>query len=84
MSASWLLVSTNFHLDHWVKIDPVEHPIECGSVGAGTVSHCRAPPFFIIILISASLSSKVYNKALWQESLTERRNQSLSNNFLLT
>ena len=50
-----------------VKIDPVGQPVKCHSVGSGNVSHRRTLAFEIIILITASLSSKVYNRALWRQ-----------------
>ena len=33
------------NLDHWVKMKPVEQPIERKSVGSGNVSHGRTPDF---------------------------------------
>ena len=45
MSASWLEGIDIFHLGHWVRIDPVEQPIKCHSVGVGCVSHWRASAF---------------------------------------
>ena len=43
-------------------------------MGSGNVSHRRAPAFMII----ASLSSKLYNKVLWWESLTFGGTSSIS------
>ena len=49
-------------LDLGVQIDSIEQPIKSNSVSLGNMSHCRTPPF-MIILITASLSSNTYNKA---------------------
>ena len=45
-----------FDLDLGVQIDSVKQPIKSNSVGVGLLS-------FIIILITASLSSNIYNTA---------------------
>ena len=52
------------HLDHLVKVDPVKQPVKCHPVGAGNVSHLVELLPLIIILITASLSSKMNNKAV--------------------
>ena len=50
-------------LDFWVQIDSIEQSIKRNSVGPGNMSHCGTSSFFLIILITASLSSNTYNKA---------------------
>ena len=50
-----------FDLDFGVQINSIEQPIKSNSVGSGNVSHCGTP--FMIILITASMSSNTYNKA---------------------
>ena len=52
-----------FDLDFWVQIDSIEQPIKSNSVGSVIVGLLP----LIIILITASLSSKTYNKASWLE-----------------
>ena len=52
-----------FDLDFWVHIDSIEQPIKSNSVGPGNESHCRASSLHNH-LITASLSSNTYNKAL--------------------
>ena len=49
-----------FGLDFGVQSDPIKQPIQRNSVGSEHVSHCRTSAL-IIILITASLSSKIYN-----------------------
>ena len=34
-----------FHVDHWVKMDPVKQPIKCHFVGTGYMSHRQTPAF---------------------------------------
>ena len=51
-----------FDLDFGVQINSIEQPSKRNSVGPGNMSHCGASPF-LIILITASLSSNTYNKA---------------------
>ena len=51
-----------FDLDLGIQIDSIEQPIKSNSVGSGNMSHCRTS-CFMIILITASLSSNTYNKA---------------------
>ena len=49
-------------LDLGVQIDSIKQPIKSNSVGAGNMSHCRTSPF-MIIFITASLSSNIHNIA---------------------
>ena len=35
----------DFHLNHWVQVDPVKQQIKSNSVGAGQVSQCRTSAF---------------------------------------
>ena len=51
-----------FDLDFGVQINSIEQPIESNSVGSGNMFIVGLLPF-IIILITASLSSNTYNKA---------------------
>ena len=51
-----------FDLDLWVKINSIEQPIKSNSVGSETCLLVGLLPY-IIILITASLSSNTYNKA---------------------
>ena len=53
-------------LNFGVQINPVKQQIERNSVGSGNMSQCGLRPL-IIILITASLSSKTYNIALGPE-----------------
>ena len=46
-----------FDLDFWVEVDSVKKPIKRNSVGSEYVSQCWTSAF-MIILITASLSSK--------------------------
>ena len=55
------------NLDFWVQIDSIEQPIKRNSVVSGNMSHCGLLPL-MIILITASLSSKIYNKVSWCEN----------------
>ena len=55
-----------FDSDFWVQIDSIKKPIKSNSVGSGNMSQCRLLPF-MIILITASLSSKIYNTASLRE-----------------
>ena len=53
-----------FDLNLRVKIDSIEQPIKSNSMSSGNMSHCWTSLLpFIIILITASLSSNTYNKA---------------------
>ena len=56
---------TTFHLDQWVKSDPVEQPVMCHSLGTGYNSHRRAPALSLPLGLQ-----KMYNAALWRETLT--------------
>ena len=47
-----------FDLDFGIMINPVKQPIQNNSVGSWNMSHCGASSLFMIILITASLSSK--------------------------
>ena len=49
-------------LDFRVQIDSIEQPIKSNSVSSGNMSHCRYFFPFMIISITASLSSNTYNK----------------------
>ena len=72
------------HSDHWVNIDPVEQPINATLSVLDTCLIVGLRPA-MIILITASLFSKMHNKALWRKSLTfGGTNQSLSNKILPT
>ena len=51
-----------FDLDLGVQIDSIKQPIKSNSVDSGTCLIVGLLPF-MIILITASLSSKIYNKA---------------------
>ena len=66
-----------FDLDFGVQINSIEQPIKSNSVSSGDVSHCRLLPF-IIILITASLSSNTYNKASWRADWTFEGTESMS------
>ena len=58
-----LILGVNiFDLNLGVKINSIKQPIKSNSVGPGNMSH-RWTSAFIIILITASLSSNTYNKA---------------------
>ena len=46
-----------FDLEFGVQVDFIEKPIKGNSVGSRNMSHCRASSLYIIILITASLSS---------------------------
>ena len=50
------------NLDLGVQIHSIKQPIKSNSVGSGNMSHSRTLTF-MIILITASLSSNTYNKA---------------------
>ena len=65
------------NLDFGVQVDSIEQPIKRNSVGPGNMSHCGTPPF-MIILITASLSSKIYNKASLREECTFEENPHFS------
>ena len=57
-SGFWINI---FVLDLWVQVDSVEQPMKRNSVGSETrVSLLEIRPL-IIILMTASLSSKIYN-----------------------
>ena len=58
----WVFGVNVFDLNFGVQIDSIKQPIKSNSVGSGHMSHCRASSF-MIILITASLSSNTYNKA---------------------
>ena len=58
-----------FDLDLEVQIDSIKQPIKSNSVGSGNMAHCRASSFKII-LITASLSSEMYNKASLEKEFT--------------
>ena len=60
MSAICFVVSTDFHLDPWVKVDPVKEPIERNAMSSGNMSQ-------IIILITVPLSSKTRKHACLRE-----------------
>ena len=64
LSASWFLVSTYLIWILGVRIDSVEQPINSNSVASRHVSHLFGLLPFMIILITASLSSKAYNWGL--------------------
>ena len=51
-----------FDLDLWIKINSIEQPIKSNSMSSGTCLIVGLLPF-IIILITASMSSNTYNKA---------------------
>ena len=61
MSASWFFGVNIFDLDLGVQIDSIEQPIKSNSVGLETCLIVRLLPF-MIILMTASLSSNTYNK----------------------
>ena len=59
-----------FDLDLGIQIDSIKQRIKSNSVGSGNMSHCRTSSLYMIILITASLSSKIYNKSFltkWKE-----------------
>ena len=60
MSASCFFGVDVLDLDLGVQIDLVKQPVKSNSVGSGHVSH-RWTRRLIIILITASLSSKMHN-----------------------
>ena len=72
-----------FDLDLGVQIDSIKQPINGNSVGSGNMSHCKASSF-MIILITASLSSKMYNKASSREAFTFEEIKSTLSKSLIT
>ena len=50
-----------FDLDFGVQINSIKQPIKRNTVSSGNMCHCRILSF-LIILITASLSSNTYNK----------------------
>ena len=58
-----------FDLDFGIHVTSVEQPVKSNSVGPGNMSHCIIVGVLplMIILITASLSSKMYNIAPFEK-----------------
>ena len=73
-----------FDLDLGAQIDSIKQPIKSNSVGSGTCLIVKLI-HFMIILITASLSSKIHNKASLREDWTfEGINSTLSRSSIIS